>query len=130
MRRSLNRVAALRRTLHRHAELLLGMAQQKLVVAEEARDGLGELLVEQAATGALPLSVLELAQLATGAADRSVSELRRERERCADEERRRALDRRQMERLVERADSEARAAENRRAQKLLDDWTVARRSRR
>ncbi|MBI5509001.1 MAG: hypothetical protein HY903_09625 [Deltaproteobacteria bacterium] len=130
MRRSLRRVAALRHSLHQHAELLLGVAQRELVAAEASRHALKALVVSHAAAGELPLSVLELSQLAAAAAETTVGALERRRDRCAEDERHRALEHRQLERLVERAEVEDRVEEGRRSQRALDEWTLAKRSRR
>ena len=69
---------------------------------------------------------MELSEAATRATERTVQSLTSQRAVLTEETSRRATERRQAEKLVERADAEAKNAEQRQAQRFLDEWAQSR----
>ena len=127
MKNSLHRLEKLRESLSKQAQGALGLAQKQLDYSQETYDSLQHFVLDCTHDGQATAAVLQLCELATVSAASALATSSRERDAKKVEANSRALEHKQVEKVVERREDEAVRAQNKREQNRIDDWVSSRR---
>lgn len=127
--KSLTNLEHLREGLSKQAQIALGSAEKKLQRSEETLQGLQSYMTD-CTSGETTAAVLQLCEAATLAAALALESDTAERNARKAEATAKAIEHKQIEKVVEKRQERALREGEKREQRVIDDWTSSQRGRR
>tara|TARA_B100000959_G_C14722788_1_gene517643 strand:+ start:322 stop:717 length:396 start_codon:yes stop_codon:yes gene_type:complete len=126
MKKSLSRLGKLRASLKKQAEFEAGLAEKRYDESKKAVVNIHQQMVDQASFAGTSAGVFQLCDVAAQSAKKRVEHAEVERDQSRKKLKEKALEHKQVERLMRKIDERDRKSAARKEQKTMDEWATMR----